>query len=161
MVAHDTAGLDDHVVAETREWLHHHVLVDEAVLPQRRLRPSHGPGADVRHEPVAFRLGLLELLGAQLIDPLQAQGNRHQVLLRRIALRDLLERNHRAAAQLGLMDVRPVHRERDDLVGRILAQIEVIRLREARVAEQHDLLHARPPSPSAASRNAVSFRIVE
>ncbi len=135
MVTHHASGLDDHVAAEPREGLHHDVLVDETVLPERRFRPCHGPGADVGHEPVALGLGLLELLRPELVDPLQAQGNRHQILLRRITLRDLFERNHGTAPQLILLDVRPVHRERHDLVGRIVAQIEVVRLREPRVTE--------------------------
>src|SRR4029077_16689721 len=97
----------------------------------------------------------------ELVDPLQAQGNRHQILLRRITLRDLLERNHGTAAQLILLDVRPVHGERHDLVGRIVAQIEVVRLREPRVTEQHHLAQARAPSRSAACKNAVILWTVE
>src|SRR6202035_5642088 len=34
VVTHDTSGLDDHVPSETREWLHHHALVNETVLAQ-------------------------------------------------------------------------------------------------------------------------------
>jgi len=62
--------------------------------------------------------------------------------------------------QLVLLDVRPVHRKRRDFVGRIMAQIEVIRLRETRIPEEHNLAQARAPSWSA-RKNAASLWTVE